>query len=233
MHGEEKRKKAVQLRQQGCSVPQIAHELAIARSTAYQWTKNVPREGTAEAAQRRKEHSKHMTDARWAEHRVARDLEQAALRSEEAFSVGGLSEREVMLLGAAIYWCEGTKSKPWRQVWRVQFTNSDPGLVRLFLRFVGLLGYPREELSYRVSIHESADVEGAKRWWEEQADLPVGLLTAVTLKRHEASPGRYNTGDDYHGCLVIAVPQSSRLYWRMEGIMMGLVADCSCDPVRG
>jgi hypothetical protein len=175
-----------------------------------------------------------MTDARWAEHRVARDLEQAALRSEEAFSVGGLSEREVMLLGAAIYWCEGTKSKPWRPNDRqVKFTNSDAGLIRLFLRFVEQVGYPRAELSYRVSIHESADVEGAQRWWEEQAGLPIGSLRAVSLKRHEVATVRHNTGDDYHGCLVIVVPRASALYWRMEGIMMGLVADCSCDPVRG
>jgi len=30
----------------------------------------------------------------------------------------------------------------------VKFTNSDAGLVRLFLRFVEQMGYPREELTY-------------------------------------------------------------------------------------
>ena len=113
------------------------------------------------------------------------------------------------------------------------------------------VGYQREELSYRVSIHESADVEGANRWWEEQAGSPVEVgdsrdpqttrdharsaSTADELASRRAGSRRaaYNTGDNYHGCPVIAVPRASALYWRIEGIMMGLVADCSCDPVRG
>ena len=93
MHGEEKKNRAIRLRQQGRSVPQIAAETGVARSTAYEWTKHIPREGTAEAAERRRQHSKHMTDTRWAEHRIARDLEQAALRSSEALGVGHLLVR--------------------------------------------------------------------------------------------------------------------------------------------
>ena len=67
------------------------------------------------------------------------------------------------LLGAAIYWCEGAKTKPYRpNDFNVSFTNSDPMLVDLFIRFLELKGHRRETLSYRVSIHESADVSAAQ-----------------------------------------------------------------------
>ncbi|HEX6686508.1 MAG TPA: helix-turn-helix domain-containing protein [Candidatus Limnocylindrales bacterium] len=227
MHGEELKSAAVQLRQQGWSVPAIAAEIGIARSTAYQWTKHVPREGTAEAAQRRKQHSKRMTDARWAEHRVTRDTDRAGVLADAAGGVGALTEREITLIGAVMYWCEGNKAKPWRpNDWKVKFTNSDAGLIRLFLRFLEQLGYTRDQLSYRLSIHETGNVPAAQRWWEEQAGLAPGSLTAVSRKRHQISTIRRNVGEDYHGCLVIVVPRASRLYWRIQGIMDGLVADC-------
>jgi hypothetical protein len=62
------------------------------------------------------------------------------------------------LLGAAIYWCEGSKAKPWRpHETSLTFTNSDPILLELFLRFLAAAGVDRAHLAYRISIHESAD----------------------------------------------------------------------------
>lgn len=107
------------------------------------------------------------------------------------------------------------------------FTNSDVVLVKVFLRFAEQVGYERRQLSFRVSIHESADLQAAQRWWEQQIGLDAGALTAATIKRHNPSTVRYNIGDHYHGCLVVGVPKASRLYWRMEGIMNGLAVALS------
>jgi len=38
-----------------------------------------------------------------------------------------------------------------------------------------------------------------------------------TLKRHNPKTVRWNTGDEYHGCLRIDVQQSADLYRRIEG----------------
>jgi hypothetical protein len=37
--------------------------------------------------------------------------------------------------------------------------------VELFIRFVEAMGRSRQDLRYRVSIHEQADAEAAGRWW--------------------------------------------------------------------
>lgn len=212
------------LRRQGLSVPAIATELGVARSTAFRWTMHIPREGPAEAVARRKAHAKAMTDSRWAEHRVQRDTEHAEILAASAAEVGQLSDREILLIGAAIYWSQGTKSKPWRpNDWRLTFTNTDVGLVAFFLRFLAMLGQERHALIYRLSIHASADVEAAKAWWIERLDLPGETHISVTLKRHNPSPGRHNAGADYHGCFVVRVRQSTRLYRRIEGIVNGLL----------
>lgn len=75
---------------------------------------------------------------------------------------------------------------------------------------------------YRLSIHESADAEAAARWWQAELGLPADRFQRATLKRHQPKTARYNTGDDYRGCLIINVPRSREIYWRIEGVMAAL-----------
>ncbi|MFF5174291.1 helix-turn-helix domain-containing protein [Micromonospora sp. NPDC000089] len=221
---DELRAAAVELRGQGRTVNEIADRLGVAKSTAYQWVRHLPLAADDEAAARRRAHSKVMTDARWAAHRQERDAAQAAVRAETRRMVGSLAGREVLLLGAALYWCEGTKSKPWRRHDHVQFVNSDAGLLRLFLRFLDLCGFDRSVPTYRVSIHESADATAAEQWWAETLDLPGDRFRRATLKRHRPTT-RHHTGDDYRGCLVIDVPRSRELYWKIEGIVAAMTQE--------
>ncbi|MFI6130408.1 helix-turn-helix domain-containing protein [Micromonospora sp. NPDC051141] len=216
------RAEALRLRAAGRSVNQIAEQLGVAKSTAYQWVRHLPLDPDAAVAERRRAHSKVMTDARWGAYREARDAAQAAEQARAAGAVGVLSERDLLVLGAAIYWCEGAKSKPWRRAVTVQFVNSDPGLLALFLRFLEVCGIGRSVPTYRVSIHESADAEDAVRWWAERLRLPVDRFRRTVLKRHKPTTVRRNTGDTYHGCLVITVPRGRALYWRIEGMISEL-----------
>ncbi len=216
------RAEALRLRAAGRSVNQIAAQLGVAKSTAYQWVRHLPLDPDDATAERRREHSKAMTEARWSAYREARDAAQVAEHARAAGVVGGLGERDLLMLGAAIYWCEGAKSKPWRPQGRLEFVNSDPGLLALFLAFLACCGIGRDVPAYRLLIHESADVAAVERWWVERLALPPERFGRATLKRHNPATMRRNNGADYHGCLVITVPRSRRLYWRIEGVMAGV-----------
>ncbi|MFJ6195095.1 resolvase [Micromonospora sp. NPDC092111] len=218
------RAEAVALRGQGCSVNDIATRLGVAKSTAYLWVKHLPLDPDDEVAERRRAHAQVMADGRWATHRMTRDAAQAEARAHMRDVVGPLTDRDVLVLGAAIYWCEGTKSKPWRRQDHVQFVNSDARLLRLFVRFLETCGVDRSMPTYRVSIHESADAAAAEHWWAEALDLPRVRFRRATLKRHRPTT-RYNTGEDYHGCLVIDVPRSRELYWKIEGLVAGFTQE--------
>jgi transposase len=221
---DELREQAIDLRRGGCSVPVIAAELGVSKSTAYLWTRHLPLDASAEqAALRRARHMEHMRESRWVPHRETRDAERAATNAMAQARVGVLSDREILILGAATYWCEGTKAKDWApQRCRVTFINSDPALILLFLRFVELLGEDRTCVRYRISIHESADVDAVGRWWAELVGVPFEQFRRPTLKKHNPTTVRRNVGDQYRGCLVIDVPKSRRLYWMIEGVMGGI-----------
>lgn len=126
--------------------------------------------------------------------------EARRLRTEEALSSRQIRER--LGIGKELLQDEGAKTKPWRQQHELSFTNSDPGLVELFVRFVEALGVDRQRLTCRVSIHESADALGACRWWADRIGIEMSDMKRPTLKRHKPSTNRRNKGDDYYGCLV-------------------------------
>ncbi|MFF5295759.1 hypothetical protein [Paractinoplanes globisporus] len=220
------RELAIELRRAGCSVPKIAVELSVSKSTAYLWTKHIPLDRTpAEREERQRRHMEHMREARWEPHRRARDADRAAIGTRLGEWVGELSDRELLLAGAVAYWCEGAKEKPWHQTTlSLLFINSDPRLILLFLRYVELLGVEPARLTYRLSIHETADVPAATEWWSEVVGVPAERFRRPTLKKHMPSTVRRNVGDSYRGCLIVYVPKSSRLYWEVEGVMGGIAA---------
>ena len=232
--------RAVELRRGGATVPEIAEALCVSKSSAYLWTRDVPLGGTPEEASvRRSRRSRQSAEARWEPLTRARDDERARIAARESSWVGELTEREVILIGAVAYWCEGQKAKPWRpQQFRMQFINSDAALIRLFLRFVEGCGIERHALGYRLSIHESADVMAAAQWWSEVIGVPAGQFRRPTLKAHNPSTVRHNVGDAYRGCLVVFVPGGRELYWRVEGWMQGIAGatersmTVGCSPRR-
>lgn len=85
------------------------------------------------------------------------------------------------------------------------------------MRFLDAAGVPRDDLTFRIYIHETADVDAAGQFWLGITGARPDQFRSPTLKKHHPKTARKNTGDDYHGCLRIDVRRSSGLYRRIEG----------------
>jgi hypothetical protein len=107
---------------------------------------------------------------------------------------------------------QGSKGKPWRPADKIVFTNSDPGLISLFLRFLTLADVAEDRVFFRLYIHESADVESAEHWWLDRLGVARTRLLPTSLKRHKIGTNRKNVGEDYHGCLAVSVRRYRELY---------------------
>jgi hypothetical protein len=99
----------------------------------------------------------------------------------------------------------------------VVFVNSDPGLIRFFLRFLASVGVAQSELNYAVQIHETADIAAAQRFWQHVTGAPASQFAKPTIKRHNPKTDRKNVGETYHGCLRVSVYRSSGLYRKIAG----------------
>ena len=136
-----------------------------------------------------------------------------------------MSDRELLLIGVALYWAEGAKDKPYDRREHVTLINSDVQIIQLFVRWLNLMAVPETDRRYRLSIHASADVEAAHTFWSDVVGIPVTGFARPTIKHHQPKTVRLNTGADYHGCLVISVCKSRVLYQQIEGLLRGIVAN--------
>lgn len=159
-----------------------------------------------------------------AKRRAAENDERNKTKAEAHREIGEMTDRELFMAGVAPYWAEGSKSKPYDRRERAIFVNSDPGVIRVYLAWLDLLEVDRGRLGFRLLIHESAHIEAAHRFWAGIADIDPEAFAKPTLKKHNPKTVRKNTGDDYHGCLVIGVARSAHLYNRIEGWWNGIVA---------
>ncbi len=207
--------KARELRAAGATYKEIATQLGVSKSSVSLWVRDMPRTGrlSAEAIGQQKAE-------RLSQYREARQLRRAehrqGLREAAAAQIGELSSREVLIAGAIAYWCEGCKSKPYQRRDQISFVNSDPELIRFFLHFMASVGVTSDRFICRLLIHESADVAGALRFWQQLTCLPAEQFRKPTLKRHNPKTVRKNTGAHYHGCLAVNVRRSAELYRQVE-----------------
>lgn len=208
---------ARELRTRGYTYVEIAAELGVSKSSVSSWVRDMPRVGRISYEEIRKRNAAG-AGAFWAAESLRREAGRLAITEQAGAQIGCLSDREVLIGGAVAYWCEGTKNKPYRRPDnRVVFINSDPKLILFFLRFLAVAGVERERISCRVAIHENADVAAAQQFWQQITCLPDDFFHKPTLKRHNPKTLRKNTGDDYHGCLVIEVRKGLTLYRQIEG----------------
>jgi hypothetical protein len=137
------RARARALREQGCDYQRIAAELGVSKRSVSLWVRDLPRPpGLSYEECRRR--SAEGVRRYWAAERPIREAEREAVRAAAAAQIGQLNDREILIAGAIAYWCEGTKNKPYRRADRVVFMNSDPALIRFFLRFLDAVGVQRD-----------------------------------------------------------------------------------------
>ncbi len=208
--------KARELREHGLAYKEIAAQLGVSKSSVSLWVRDLPRPErlSYEECQKRQNEA---VAAYWASERARRTAAKDAIRTTAQSQIDSLTDREVLIAGAIAYWCEGAKSKPHNVRARACFINSDPLLIKLYLRFLAVAGVDQDRLIFRVSIHESADVAAAQDFWLDLTQADPAHFRRPSLKRHNPKTVRQNTGEAYHGCLRIDVLRSAVLYNQIEG----------------
>jgi len=213
---DEVRARARELRSRGYTYAEIAAELSVSRSSVSLWTRDLPRVGRISYEEIRKRNAEGVSRY-WKAESLRREARRQAVSDAAGSEIGMLSDREIVIAGAIAYWCEGSKSKPHRPNEQMAFINSDPQLIKFYMRFLTVAGVTHDRLICRLHIHESADVAAAQKFWLYVTGLPDTQFRRPTLKHHNPRTVRKNTGEAYHGCLIIRVRQSAELYRQVEG----------------
>ena len=219
----QRRLRAIELRRQGLSYKQIRSILGGSMATLSSWLRDIPLTDLQRVGLKRRHLDAVRRTARANhERRLARET---VITQATAAEIGRVSARDLFIAGVVAYAAEGEKRKPWQSSVSVKFINSDPRMITLFIRWLLLIGVDRSALTFRVAIHQDADVGQALRFWSEVVGVPVDQFQRTTLKKGNPRTTRRNTGPGYRGCLVIRVRRSGDLNKRLDGWFDALVGD--------
>jgi transcriptional regulator with XRE-family HTH domain len=189
---------ARRLRSEGRSIKEIARMVGVSVSSASMWVRDI--ELSAEALSRLAQQN----PARNPE--IARRAALARSRSRrlEWQAHGRALAREgssLHQLGCMLYWAEGSRSLN-----SVHFTNSDPEMVRLFVKFLATYFDPAPEtisLRCHLYVDHLRDQHRLERFWLRAAGLPPESLRRTMLnRRSRASKGKRTGCLPYGTCRV-------------------------------
>lgn len=87
-------------------------------------------------------------------------------------------EEKLKIAGVMLYWAEGTKTGN-----RVEFANSDPEMVKTFLRFLRKI-CSIEEIRLRVKLYsyESLNIDELKDFWVRLTEIPESQFSKPYVK---------------------------------------------------
>lgn len=184
-----RKEKAVNLRQKGLSVKEIAKQLHAAQSSVSLWVRDVQLSEQQQASLRLKSHSPEAIALR----REVRLSNEAAKRSsitEKAFTdIGTITNRELWLIGTALYWVEGGKTQR-----TVRFSNGDPEMIKLMMRyFRESCQVSEDKLRGYIHIHDSLDHLAAEVYWADISNIPIANFYKTYRKPNPSSKGLRQT----------------------------------------
>ncbi|MEV6887137.1 hypothetical protein [Streptomyces sp. NPDC051135] len=223
------RERARELRLQGWTYDRIQVELGCSKSSISLWVRDLPK---PERPARTRQEVSAIARRGWEAKLQAREEDRWRTKRQAATETGELTDRELFVVGVALYWAEGAKSKPYSRRERVSFINSDPDVISLFMAWLRLLRVDPACLRFAVHIHETADVTKAEAFWADHVGIEPADLMKTTLKRHNPRTNRKNLNENYRGCLRVDVRRGADLYRRIEGWWYGIVGAASAADLE-
>ena len=148
------------LRAAAWTLQEIADELGVAKSSVSLWVRDV------EFVPRPRQPGAHRKPHPWIARKEA-EIEASAAEGRDR--IGRMSERDLLIAGAALYAGEGSKTPG-----EVRFANSDPRMIALFCVWLRhFFEIDEHRLRLRLYLHAGLDLDAANRFWSDLTEIPL------------------------------------------------------------
>ncbi len=155
-------------------------------------------------------------------HRKRLDIIKS-IKDKARKEIGRISRRDLWLIGIALYWAEGSKEKP--KGVRLDFGNSDPVMIKLFLRWIKeIMKVSKNSIRLSIYLHENnrKREKEVQRYWSQVTGFPVVYFQNTIWKKHNIKTNRKNIGKSYFGLLRITILKSTNLNRKITGWIEGI-----------
>lgn len=215
--------KAILLRKSGYSYNEIHKLLNIPKSTLSDWLRSYKL--TTKQMERFRNQSLRSLPLASLAHTKIRLKKTNEILSEAKKQINNLTNNDLWHMGTVLYWAEGSKQKEHSPSKGVVFSNSDPSIIKIFLKWLKeCLKVSENQIVFEIYIHESykRTIPELTLYWSSTTKFPVKNFQKVYFKKNKIHSYRKNRGPEYHGVLRISVKKSTDLNRKITGWTQGI-----------
>lgn len=212
------RREARELRVQGFSIREIAEKINCAKSSVSKWVRDI---SLTEKQILRLDLKQDRARAKAANHPNSPKNVWAKIRT----TIIAAAEKEIpkkysiyvlKILGASLYWAEGYK----QTVNMVRFSNSDPFMIALMMRFFReICNVGKEKFRGVLHIHPHLDKDKAEQFWSTVSGIPMRQFHKTQFGISRVSKQKRDTLPLGTFCIVIC---DARLKSKIQGWINGI-----------
>lgn len=221
------KQKAIKFRQKGLSYSEILKQVPVAKSTLSLWLKSVNLS---------KKQNQRLTEKRLASIQrgaIAKKNQRIEItliiKNKAILEIKNISNRELWLIGIALYWAEGAKQKEHNVSQKVAFSNGDPSMIKLFLKWLKeIVKIPDSDIFFEIYIHENLKdkITQTIKYWSKITNSPEYKFNRIYYKSNKINTKRKNIGINYYGLLRICIKRSTNLNRKISGWIDGIIQNC-------
>lgn len=219
--------KAIELRKLGLSYKEILEQILVSKSSLSLWLRSVKLANNQKQGLTKKKLAGMKRG--WEACHKKRVLATEEIKKISEEEIKKLTRRELWLIGISLYWGEGHKEKEGRPGTGVKFSNSDPKMIKIFLKWLfDILQEKREKVYFEIYIHENCKnrLQQVIDYWSDCTGFKTKNFNHIYFKKNKINTKRKNIGENYYGLLRVCVKSSSILNRKIEGWISGIYKHC-------
>lgn len=228
----DKREEVIKLRNKGFSYSEIRQIIRVFKSSLSLWLKDIIlTEEQIKRLRRKGDVARSLGSKALKDARIKR---QKIIIRNSILEVRQLEMVDLWLIGTILYWAEGNKQREYRPSQRVCFSNSDPLMLNLFLKWLRVsLKLPIDRIVFEIYIHETYKKTRKKlsKYWSDTTRFPLSKFNKVYYKKNKVNSYRKNRGESYNGVLRISVKRSTDLNRQITGWIYGVCEKLSISDI--
>jgi len=113
--------------------------------------------------------------------------------------MSGFTKRELSIMGVILHSCEGTRLRRDKRrkdnayYWVIEFTNSNPKLVKLFLIFLRkIIKIDELKLKGQLFIYDDLDKPELEKMWSKETGIPLNNFNKTIVLKAKNSKYKLN-----------------------------------------
>lgn len=229
----ERRTEALKMRLKGYSYSEINAALEIPKATLSGWLRDIVLSDSARARlkQRTREGGVNALIKRNILQTVHAEKRAFKAQQQACAEIGALSDRDLRIVGATLYWAEGYKrlkvrGGKERVGHSISFVNSDAEMVRVFVRFSReILGISEDHMKVSMRLYAHINEQEAMRHWIRVTGLPESSFRKTSYLVTGASKGIRPFNRLPWGTVQVQISNTAKFHHILgliEGVKKGL-----------